>query len=418
MKYPLPRPLIDTLEYISSTQNILPKEWPFFSLQDHAECTSFLKQYTGNNATFESYRREIERLIQWAWLIEKKSILELKRADIEKYMIFCLHPPRSWIGLKITPRFITRNGIRTYNPSWRPFVITVSKADHKNGIKPDKINYQLSQKAIREIFTVLSSFYNYLILEEKVPINPVALVKQKSKYIQKRQQQAQVMRLSETQWRTCIDVAKEMADKDPKKYERTLFIISALYLLYLRISELVASNRWIPQMNHFYQDSNGFWWFKTVGKGNKMRDIAVTSDMLDVLKHYRESMQLPSLPTIDDKTPLLPKEIGKGAITSSRHIRRLVQDCFDNAVNKLRQSSLSADANALEVATVHWLRHTGISDDINKYGRSIAHVRDDAGHSSSAITDRYNNVELAERYKSAQKKKLRGKYKQHKNKSL
>jgi len=55
-------------------------------------------------------------------------------------------------------------------------------------------------------------------------------------------------------------------------------------------------------------------------------------------------------------------------------------------------------------ATVHWLRHTGISDDVKIRPRE--HVRDDAGHSSSAITDRYVDVELKERHKSAKKKKI------------
>jgi hypothetical protein len=55
-------------------------------------------------------------------------------------------------------------------------------------------------------------------------------------------------------------------------------------------------------------------------------------------------------------------------------------------------------------ATVHWLRHTGISDDVKIRPRE--HVRDDAGYSSSAITDRYVDVELKERHKSAKKKKI------------
>ena len=55
---------------------------------------------------------------------------------------------------------------------------------------------------------------------------------------------------------------------------------------------------------------------------------------------------------------------------------------------------------------MHWLRHTGISDDINKRGRPIAHVRDDAGHSNSAITDRYNDIERTDRYRSAKNKKM------------
>lgn len=403
-KFPIPKPLIDTLTHLNERDS-QKLESPSFAPHDLNFSLDFLKQYEGNNATFESYRREIERLIQWTWLIEKKSLLNLKRQDIEDYIKFCLNPPKSWIGLKKTPRFITRGGKRVPNPEWRPFVATLSKVDYKKGLKPDKSHYHLSQKAIQEIFTGISSFYNYLALEEKVSINPVALIRQKSKYLQKRQKQASVMRLTVRQWQTCLETAKEMARSEPDKHERTLFILTALYLLYLRISELAASHRWVPQMGHFYQDSNGYWWFKTVGKGNKMRDIAVSDDMLSALKHYRENMGLSLLPLPNEQTPLLPKEKGKGAMTSTRHIRRLIQLCFDKTVDKLRHSGFQADADALEAATVHWLRHTGISDDINKRGRPVAHVRDDAGHSSSAITDRYNDIELTERYQSAKNKK-------------
>ena len=56
-------------------------------------------------------------------------------------------------------------------------------------------------------------------------------------------------------------------------------------------------------------------------------------------------------------------------------------------------------------ATVHRLRHTGISDDVKTRPRE--HVRDDAGHSSGAITDRYINVGLKERHKSAKRKPIR-----------
>ena len=56
----------------------------------------------------------------------------------------------------------------------------------------------------------------------------------------------------------------------------------------------------------------------------------------------------------------------------------------------------------LRSATVHWLRHTGISDDVKHRPRE--HVRDDAGHNSSAITDRYIDVELKERANTARHK--------------
>lgn len=399
--YSIPKPIIDTIDStgISNDLSIVFENDINFSLE-------FLSQYNGNKSTFEAYRREIERLLQWGSLVAKKSILELKRQDIQEYIEFCLKPPKSWIGTKKVARFIERSGIRKPNPQWRPFVATISKSDFKKGEKPDKYKYHLSQKAIREIFTVLSSFYNFLSQEEKISINPVSLIKQKNKYLQKRQQQAPVMRLTETQWQTCLETVKQMADENSEKHERTLFIISALYLLYLRISELVASDRWAPMMKHFYRQSDGSWWFKVVGKGNKLREIAVSDDMLSALKRYREKLNLTSLPSPNEKNVLLPKEKGSGAITDSRHIRRLIQYCFDKTIDKLREEKLFIEADSMESATVHWLRHTGISDDINKRGRPIAHVRDDAGHSSSAITDRYNDIELKERYKSAKNKKI------------
>lgn len=400
----IPEPIFDTLENFKKS-DLHALKVPAQFVSDFKAALDFLTQYSNNKATFESYRREIERLLQWAWLIRKQSILGLKRQDLEEYISFCLKPPKSWIALKRVPRFIEKDALRLPNPEWRPFVVSNTKFEHKRGLELNKNHYHLSQKAIQEIFTVLSSFYNALILEEKIGFNPIALIKQKSKYLQKQQRRAAVMRLTEQQWRTCLDTVKEMAGNDPEKHERTLFIITMFYLLYLRISELVASSRWIPEMGHFYQDSNKLWWFKTVGKGNKMRDIAVSDNMLEALKRYRLTLNLPPLPLPNEKTSLISKEKGLGPITSSRHIRRIMQLCFDNTIEKLRATGFESEADALEAATVHWLRHTGISDDINKRGRPIVHVRDDAGHASVGITDRYNDVELIERHKSAKNKK-------------
>lgn len=403
-KITIPTTLLDSLDKISEQQFDSTTYDLFFS--DDLNCAiDFLKQYDGVKATFDSYRREVERLLQWSWLIAEKSILTLKRTDAENYIQFCLDPPKSWIGLKRVSRFVEKNGFRIPNKAWRPFVATISKSQHKNGEIPNKHDYQLSQKAIREIFTISTSFYNYLLLSEKIAINPIALMKQKNKYIQKRQQQSTVMRLTENQWKTCLGVVQAMAKAD-KKDGRTLFIISALYLLYLRVSELVASDRWVPQMNHFYEDSQHCWWFKTVGKGNKLREIAVSDDMLEALKIYRISLDLSPLPSPNDKTPLIPKEKGTGAMQSTRHVRRLVQNCFDKTIIKLRENKFITEADSLESATVHWLRHTGISDDINENKRPVAHVRDDAGHSSSATTDRYNDITRTDRYQSAKDKRL------------
>ena len=155
-------------------------------------------------------------------------------------------------------------------------------------------------------------------------------------------------------------------------------------------------------MNHFYRDGDNHWWFTTVGKGNKERQIAVSDTMLKALKRWRKYLGLTVLPSPADQSPLIPKIKGNGPIKSANYIRNIVQHCFDQAMDRLNEDGFSEEAESLNEATVHWLRHTGISDDVKIRPRE--HVRDDAGHSSSAITDRYIDIELRERHASAKRK--------------
>ena len=115
-------------------------------------------------------------------------------------------------------------------------------------------------------------------------------------------------------------------------------------------------------------------------------------------------MKLSPYPLIDEKTPLIghTTNINK-PMTDERVIRRLIQTCFDDAAFELSKNN-PEEAQILYSATVHWLRHTGISDDVKTRPRE--HVRDDAGHSSGAITDKYIDVELAARAKSAKNKPI------------
>lgn len=371
---------------------------------DIALAKRFLWSYKGSSGTFNSYRREIERLLQWCILISHKNLKDLRYNDIEAFVSFCQKPPKTWISVVKPPRFIVVEGTRCPNPAWRPFTVTVPKAAHKKGVIPDVDNFDLSSASIQEIFAILSSFFAFLLQEEYVSANPVALVRQKSKFLRKVQGQPRIRRLSDTQWHHVITTAADLATMNANQHERTLFIMSALYSMYLRISELAASERWVPSMNHFQRDGDGNWWFTTVGKGNKERQIAVSDAMLDALKRWRSHLGLSPFPSPADTSPLLPKVRGRGAMQSTNHIRSIVQYCFDQATASLLAKGLSDEAATLQEATVHWLRHTGISDDVKIRPRE--HVRDDAGHSSGAITDRYIDIELKERHRSARGKTL------------
>lgn len=397
-----PIPLFDTLDNCKAIPSHIAQIASV--AEDYRYAAQFLYSYRGSEATFNSYRREIERLLQWCWLIAGKSLKEVRRDDFESFVEFCQKPPKDWIGTKNVPRFVEKEGLRVAHPEWRPFVATISKIAHRKGEAPDPRKYLLSQKAVQAIFAINSSFYNYLIQEDYVGFNPIAQIRQKSKFIRKQQSKPIIRRLTELQWSYVIETATLMAKEDPSEHERTLFIMNILYGMYLRISELVASKRWEPQMGHFQKDHDENWWFTTVGKGNKERIISVSDAMLNALKRYRLSLGLTSLPTPGEMTPLIPKTRGGGSVTSTRHIRMIVQRCFDTAIERMLKDGFNEDAEQLKAATVHWLRHTGISDDVKHRPRE--HVRDDAGHGSSAITDKYIDIELRARHASARKKKI------------
>jgi len=407
-----PAPIIDNLDFIDNPF----KRNDFSSLpyiekavaeadRDLEYALKFLYSYNGSSATFNSYRREIERLLQWAWRIEATAAIPLRREHIEEFILFCSAPPLAWIGTKNVARFKTvPGGGRAPCEEWRPFVASVSKTEHKAGIKPDTKQFYPSQSAVRATFTALSSFYKYLVQEDLIDANPVALIRQKSKFIRKDHQRAPVRRISNLQWDYVLETAERMAREDPR-HERTLFVMNCLFAMYLRISELVADERSVPTMGDFRKDLDGNWWFHVTGKGNKNRTITVCDAMLQALKRYRKSLGLPPLPNPGERIPLVAKTLGRGPVTSSRNIRKIVQACFDRSYERMCEEGLEEDSGELKAATVHWLRHTGISEDVKFRPRE--HVRDDAGHASMATTDRYIESDLRERHQSAKRKRIK-----------
>lgn len=409
-----PIPIFDNLEHIGNPFKrktfdvkhlVSGKKKIIAASIDYEYALKFLYSYNGSTATFNSYRREMERLIQWSWHIQGCAAISLKREDIEEFIRFCISPPLAWIGTKNVARFKTKNGERVANEEWRPFVTTVSKTEFRAGKDADVKAFVLSQNAIKAIFTALASFYGYIYEEGLTESNPVALIRQKSKFVRKDQNRAIVKRISNIEWDYVLETAELLADENPETHERTLFIMNCLYAMYLRISELVADERSSPVMGDFKKDHDGNWWFHVTGKGNKDRTITVCEDMLKSLKRYRRSLGLSALPYPDEQTPLIEKTLGKGPVTSTRAIRNIVQQCFDNTFDRMKQDGLGDDAIALKAATVHWLRHTGISEDVKVRPRE--HVRDDAGHGSMQTTDRYIESDARERHESGKYKTVR-----------
>lgn len=399
----LPTPIYDTLQNLLDEEAYL--DAPDFILKsDFNIGRDFLISYRGSEDTFNSYRREVDRYLQWAYLKAEVTLENTSSEDVQEYLRFCNAPPIDWISTKNHPRFIVNSGVKNANPEWKPFLSKVNKQQHVNGESPKQKQYSLSNSAKAATLRILSSFFSFLQTRKYIDRNPVRDIRQKSQFIRTRSGPDPVRRLSPVNWEYVISVCTKVADED-SSHERGLFIISCLYAMYLRISELAKSDRHMPVMKDFFKSEDGDWFFMAVGKGNKERQITVSDDMLKALIRYREHLGLTPLPNQSDNHPLLSKQKGMGAISSTRQIRSIVQTYFDLAKEELIKDGLRVEADELSAATVHWLRHTGISDDIQF--RPKEHVRDDAGHVSSAITDRYIDVEKRERHASSKNKPMR-----------
>jgi integrase len=352
--------------------------------------------------TYTRFRNEVEKFLLWSFFIKENPIDGFKKSDILDYADFCWKPPVNWIGTSNLDRFTLGNGYFNSNEKWRPFKMQAPKMQKDKEI--NKKNYRPSQQTLISTFTGVIAFYKYLMGEEICPGNPAQIAKKDCRHFITESQVKEPKRLTEEQWQYVLDTAVEMANENPI-YERNLFIIASLKVLFLRISELSERETWSPEMGHFWQDSAKNWWLRVFGKGRKIRDTTVPSDFLAFLKRYRQSRNLSALPYSDERAVLIEKIRGQGGMTS-RHLRRLVQQTFDHAYEKMSQSVGTTEARKLKEATTHWLRHTGASMEIER-GRALKDVSEDLGHASMATTDTvYVQTENKKRAESGKNRKV------------
>lgn len=371
-------------QFLSDTQVSLP-----FAVSDLAFLYQFLYVYgRKSEATYNRFRNELERFYLWAWHYKHISVFDLRREDIEAYVEFIVEPDPSWVSDSVQWRFKDFHGSRLVNCNWRPFIVK------ENGI---------SQQTFAAMFTALNVFYKFAILEEKTFANFVPVVKKNSPYLITESQIKLPDTLSNLQWEYVFGVTKDQCEVLPE-LERNLFTLACLKGLYLRISELSERPQWSPVMSHFWQDPDGFWYLRIMGKGNKLRDVTLSEDFIFYLRRYREYRGLPSLPRVDEPHPIIHKLRGQGGM-NVRQIRRIVQQSFDLAVDSLKRDGFEDESEQLKAATAHWLRHTGATHDAQH--RPLKHLSEDLGHAKIATTDQiYIQTNIKDRAKSGSKRKL------------
>jgi len=355
----------------------------------YAAVRSFLRAFSDNAQTFNSYRSHVERLLLWSLLIKGKPLNRLKRQDAQDYLDFCRNPPGDWIGPVTRSRFVTnpdaKESLDAYlpNPKWLPFNLKSRKNDSAEHVAEQQ--YHAANGTLNQIYTVCSRFYEYLVEDGFSETNPFRLLKKGNRFSGQELEVSTSRALTPLQWDYVLDTAENMADIEPLRHERTLFILATLFAMYLRVSDLAGRKNWKPTMGDFRLDAEGNWWYHTVGKGNKAAKIAVRDVYVErYLKRYRRFLGLPELPAKDESTPLIKTLNGRAGL-SDRQIRALLQAVFDKATDNMRNEGRALhELESLRCASAHWLRHTSATFDAPL--RNPKDLQEDLRHSNLSTT--------------------------------
>lgn len=356
----------------------------------------FLRAFSDNSLTFTSYRTHVERLLLWALIVRQKPFSQLRRQDAEDYLKFCQNPPVDWVGPIVRGRFLTSDHTESAwgdpvipNAKWKPFSLRQPKVETVSGGEPVPASsgghYQPLPSTIKQIYTICSRFFEYMVEDGVVAANPFRMIKKRSLSRGAPEEENSNRSLTPLQWDYVLETAEQMAMEAPERHERTLFIVATLFAMYLRVSDIVGRPNWNPVMGDFRQDPEGNWWYHVIGKGNKAGKVAVRDEYVSMyLTRYRRFVGLSPLPEWNEQTPLLMTLRGRSGL-SGRQVRALLQSVFDNALARMRHEEREEyEMNSLRIASAHWLRHTSATFDAPL--RNPKDLQMDLRHSSLSTT--------------------------------
>jgi len=326
---------------------------------------AWLARFLDTKTTFDTYRKESERLLLWSTIQLGKPLSSLTHEDFIVYQNFLADPqPAS--------RWIMRDARKfpRADPEWRPFAGALSASSRRQAI------------------VILNTLFSWLVNAGYLAGNPLALSRQRA-----RKAKPRITRyLDDELWlevKLTIDMMPKETDREREHYFRMRWLFSLFYVCGLRISEVVENT-----MGGFFcrRDNDGEerWWLEITGKGDKTRIVPATNELMIELARYRREKGLSPTPLPGEENPLLLPIGDRKARLTRGAVHAIVKKVFENTATRIRQrgSDFAAVADQVEQASAHWLRHTAGSHMANS-DVDLRHVRDNLGHESIGTTSKY-----------------------------
>ncbi|HET7833303.1 MAG TPA: tyrosine-type recombinase/integrase [Gallionella sp.] len=341
---------------------------------------AWLARFADTPTTLNSYRKEAERLLLWSVVELGKPMSSLTHEDLLVYQRFLASPQPA-------ERWIMKSGHKysRFDAGWRPFA------------------GPLSPTSQRQAIVILNTLFSWLVNAGYLAGNPLSLSRQRQ-----RRAEPQVTRfLDEEVWhevKATIEAMPQETDRDREHYHRVRWLFSLLYICGLRISEVIQNT-----MGGFFirRDKVGEerWWLEICGKGDKIRLVPATRELMVELARYRRENGLTAFPVTGESTPLLLPIGGKIRPLTRSAVHLIVKEIFLRAALRIRQRKAGADRLTvlLEKASAHWLRHTAGSS-MAAADMNLQHVRDNLGHESISTTSRYLHSEDDKRHQNTEEK--------------
>lgn len=375
------------------------------AIESYMAVRFFLSMFS-DNACFDSYRSQIEKLLSWSICVVAKPLMQLDADDMVDFMEFCDEPPSGWVSTHAHQRFIRSTGrkrgsITTYviNPDWRPFVSGYEKDRSELGGHAPLPELRARNKAsVAQLTSICRSFFLFLAAEDLVSISPMREIDRSGSYAHSAPTYEQPSVFSPVEWSYIVLTIENMIRQD-SSHERTLFIVMSAYHLYLKPGDFDKYSRTV-KMDDFYRDDHGCAWLNLGASHRGIERVRVPEDYLVVhLQRYRCYLGTHLDPLDSDSTALFSAGFGRPGL-SRGHVNRLFHDVLAQAAMAMEHDGYSGeDTQNLRVGSLKWVRHTSASVSAQRLAASELHA--DLRNVNPDVTDgRYYGFrnQMAARY--------------------
>ena len=331
-----------------------------------------------NPNTLSQYRKEAERFLLWCTMERSKALSSITAADAALYPKWLeelgrlepavwnakWHLPQTvWIGPKNAPRL---------SSLWRPF------------------NGPLSVSSRKTSLTVIRILFGFLTKTGYLRSNPFDQISTKVRYLpgEGAPKAFADRSLTPRQWQAVLEHLNGMTDNEAKL--RIRIVLAMGKGLGMRASEMInARADWIAVRRIGDEDLTVM---EIVGKGDKIRRLPLSQQVLDDINAYFSFRGLASISQVDPSTPILAalRQRNKGQVQnggiSRSGLYRVLCDFFEAAAAEIEERSAS-DAAKLRAGSTHWLRHTFATNALKAMDINL--VQNAMGHASIGTTSRY-----------------------------